>query len=199
MCCRVNNVATFQRPYVNNVATYRLTMWPHCIKKKTLENVAVRRRTFFARKRVSKPQNMRFSLHVVSLAVSFGRLFGHSFRGARWQKRVGSQSITKTGVSVFPFSAIRIHTTKLVLGGGQILQTRMMTTYFWPRSHYQNRIFRVSRRKRYKNWYFKRWSAERTSLPWKHYKDRWFVGFLLSFSTFVVPNVVFLVSVHPKL
>ena len=67
-----------------------------------------------------------------------------------------------------------------------------------PRNHYKNYAFRASRGKNHKNRYFKRWSADQKIRPWKHYKNWCLVGFILSFSDFVVPKIVFSVSAHPE-
>ena len=69
--------------------------------------------------------------------------------------------------------------------GAPSLQTRTLTTFLivflWPLNDSKNRILRVSCGKRYKNRHFRRWSEKRKLWPWKHYRNRCFMGFILFF------------------
>ena len=89
---RVSNVATFQRPCVKNVVTYRLTMRPRCIKKP--ENMAVRGRGFLRSNTSRAPKTWPFCLSLLSLRVSFWAFFFALFlRGICLKKGLGPKPL----------------------------------------------------------------------------------------------------------
>ena len=163
----VSNVATFQWPYDNNVATYRL-MWPRCIK--AWENKAFCRRALFARKRGSRPQKRAFFLlSSVSSSVIFGAFFC-TFVSWHVLKTGWVWNLSKN----WHFGIDASSDKKPLFWGVAKCCEQERWPLFWPSlKHYKHRIFRVSRGKRWKNRYFKRWSAERNS--------GCFVGFILFF------------------
>ena len=101
-------MATFRRPHVNNVATYRLITWPRCVE--TLENIVSAGRARFLRADAFRaPKQMSSSLFVLSLRVSFSApFFWHYFSVASALKKAGSETTSKQGILAHNRSWIRI-------------------------------------------------------------------------------------------